>query len=433
MSNRRPEPRRVPKQPAASSAERFGAGCLGLIVLPWFLTSMFGSFVASVELPLQGIGGIFAGMMSLLIFLPLAIVLGSVSMSAISRAFGSKEPIRLAHRASAGVAITTIVLFALASAATLFTAGAGMMQLLGVAAVVATIAAITSFARRSSKRTKPQRKRRSHQRPPKPPWQHPLARTEQTNLYAEALVDEINIVAILAATALSILLANPIPLLTAGGLELIYLALVPDTEWFRRRVDNKHLAMAHDQASERREEQREFLAFDQLQRHERLIEQVERARETLSQAAYGFDESKLEQAVDHHLWLMQLENYYTDLDTPGRLRDLDKRIDAARADIDGVDGRMLEVLERRLEVLERRREQFEEMEARAQEVADKRRILEETLPLITESALAGQVRIDDLDEVLFDLQVTEDVVLELHDADDALEAEIEEAYAEATV
>ena len=433
--NAQREAQRVPKTPAITPGERAGAGCLGLMVLPWFISSLFSVFIGSVTLPLEGFAGVITGSLSLLLFLPLAIVLGSVSMSALSRAMGSSEPIQLAHRASAGIAVSAVVMFLLASLATLFSA-TSIVPIFGAAGVLALLGAITSFAVRSERQAKPKtvrtkaaRERRKHDRPPRPPWTHPLARTEKTNLYAEALVDEYNIVAILGATGLSILLANPLPLITVGGLELIYLALVPDTKWFRRRVERKHLGLAHEQAEARRSEQIEYLATDQLRRHEEMFRHVERVREAVEASGFALDLQKFERAIDHHLWLMQLENYYSDLDTAGREREVDKQLAMARADLEGMSGRMAEVLAKRVDVLERRREQVEEFEIRLHEVTDKRRMLEETLLLAAESALAGPNSFDEIDDVLLDLQVTEEVVLDLLDEDDKLEAESEAAYA----
>ncbi len=427
-SPKRREPRRVPKTVAATPAERASAGCLGLLVLPWFLTTGVAAFI-SAGLPLLGLEGVIAGAINLIVALPMAIVLGSMSLSAIARAMGSTEPIGITHRAAAGVGVSAIGLFLLAAGASLL-AATGVPLALGIIGLLALFAVLLAAMRRSVKAGMRAQKRRKHSGPPKPPWTHPLARTERVNMYSEALADEVNVIAVLAAAALSLVLQNPMPLLAVGGFELLWLATAPDAKWFRARVERKHLAMANDQALKYRDEQREYLASDQLESHQRMIEQVERAQAAIDAAGFPFDAKRLQRIVDHHLWLMQVENYYSDLDIPTRIREITSRVEAARADVQGMSGRALEVLEQRLDVLERRLAQAHELEARLHEVADKRRNLEQTLLLVTESALAGSRTFDEIDEVLLDIEIAEEVVLDLRDDEEALEAEIEAVYAE---
>jgi hypothetical protein len=373
----------------------------------------------------------------MMFMVPISILLGSVSLTAIARAFGSKEPVQLTHRAAAGVGGSAVAIFSLAVFTSIVTPIRGAAGSAAMMAAVGGALLLFGFggwlARANARQRQP--KRRRHKSQPKPPWAHPLARTERTNMFAEALADEFSVVVVTALAGLSGLLWSPLPLLVAGGLQLMWLALIPDTKWFRARVERKQAAMAQEQSVEVREEQIEFLADDQKKLHQQVLDSAERARNALQASNFPLDSSKLDRVVDHHLWLMQLENYYADLDDHSKLRGLDKQISAAESDLEGMDGRMHDVLETRLEILRRRHVQLARLGQSLQEVSDKRRMLEETLMLVAESALSSTATnpLDEIDEVLLDLETAEEVVLDLHDEDEALEREIEKALAEAPI
>lgn len=432
----RPEPRRVPKAQKRTPTKA-GVGCGSLLLLPVFLTTLQWSLTAASG-PLFG-GGfasfVRSGLM-LLVLVPLTMFVGGFSLQMFRRLTGHEKANEFPRKASAGLGISLVTLFGFSTVFSiliqLFGAASGAVATGGVGLVVALVALVAiggGLVAAGLKRKKKTAKRKRHARPPRPPWEHPLARTKPANMLTEALVDQYNVIALGAAVALSIVLWNPLPALIAGGLELPWLALAPDTKWFRDRIEAKHAEMAEEQARERRAEELEYLSDEQRENHRQMMRVARSAREAMHAARFPFDTSKIDRLVNHHLWLMQLENYYADQRDPSRIEELDDKLSEVRAEQASTQGRMAEVLARRARVLEQRRQQLTRMDGRLRDVTGERRSLEEAIRLVAESALSapGRQVAGEIDDVLMSLQATEEVVLDFQAEEDELSRQIEEA------
>jgi hypothetical protein len=434
------EPKRVP-EPVTSGASRATAGCLGLFVFPWFMTSLFFSFV-SAGMPLtgeSGVAGIVMSIVMMALFVPMATVLGGFTLSAFRRAAGRQRNLEIPMKAAGalGLSIAAIFLFTAASSivsSVLSWIGGAVIEpgsIVSTAGLLGFLFLVGHLIRRVFKRDRKEKERRRHDRPPRPPWANPLARTRRTSMLGEALADQYNVITQGALVALSIVMWNPLPALIGGGLELFWLALAPDSKWFRDRVEAKHRAMAEEQARERREEQIEYLTEEQLERHEEMLHIADAARDAMAAAQYPFDTGKVDHLVDHHLWLMELENYYTDQRNLEQTTGLVEQMERLREERASASGRMEEALTRRLDVLQRRLDQIDRLADRLDEVSEQRRNLEDAVRLIAESALSasGSEVATEIDDVLTNLQATEEVVLDFQAEEDELEREIEEAAA----
>ena len=95
------------------------------------------------------------------------------------------------------------------------------------------------------------------------------------NLYKEAFVNQYNLILLGFAGAASLVTLSPIPLLAAGGLELLYLGFVAETDFFQRYVDNKYLALDMEEARERMEERLKLLDSGQRRRYEQITKLIE--------------------------------------------------------------------------------------------------------------------------------------------------------------
>lgn len=441
MSQQPPQPRR-PVRPSADSEGRAGAGCLSLLLLPWLASSLFGGFVSAGAPLIDGLAGVFSGGVSLVLLVPIVGLLGSLVWSGFRRASGHDERVSFVSSGGAALAASLVLLFVVSTLLAAFNSAAGAIAGAAVGSPGLLVAAALVFLASTSvvvfQKMRAQRKvvaeRKQHQGRPRPPWSNPLARTEPANMLVEAVLNQWNLIGALAAAALSILMANPLPALVFGGLELFYLALVPDTKWFAQSVDAKHRALAEEQATERRDEQLEYLNEEQRALHDQMVAIGDGARNALQASNYPFDVAKIDRIVDHHLWLMELENYYGDMDDTHRLAELDRQLTDAQRQADDSTGRMADVSEQRVHVLERRIDQLRRLSEHVDQIRHQRTGLEDALRLLSESALsAGATSSDEIDAVLEHLEITEEVVLDFHSEEEELDAAIEEAVAKAGI
>jgi predicted nucleic acid-binding Zn-ribbon protein len=438
------EPRRVPPQ-VNSGTSRASAGCLGLFILPWFLLSLLIAFV-SAGMPLMGEGGfagVISGILMMSLFVPMASALGGFTVGAFRRAAGHDRNLKIPMKAAGGLGLSVVAIFIFTTIASIFSAVTGWLGgapvdpggIIGAVGILGFLGIVGTLIGKSWARDREEKRRRKRREsPPRPPWENPLARTEKTSMIAEALANQYNVITQGALVALSIVLWNPLPALIGGGLELFWLALVPDSEWFRNSVEAKHRAMAEQQARERREEQLEYLDHEQVERHRRMAALADSAREAMAAARYPFDTGKVNRLVDHHLWLMELENYYSDQRDPSRIAAIDDQLAEVQSKRELLSGgRMAQALDRRIDILAKRKSQLEEMGERVDDISEQIHNLEDAVRLITESALSssGPQVAAEIDDVLLNLHTTEEVVLDFHAEEDELERQIEQAVVEA--
>ena len=69
---------------------------------------------------------------------------------------------------------------------------------------------------------------------------NPNNEPEERNLYAEAFLNQYNILLLIGAFIASLILASAFPAIVAAGVELIYMIFVPDSALFKRYVEAKY-------------------------------------------------------------------------------------------------------------------------------------------------------------------------------------------------
>ena len=91
---------------------------------------------------------------------------------------------------------------------------------------------------------------------------------QERNLYAEAFLNQYNILLMIFAFAASLILGSVFPAIVMAGVELIYMIFVPDSALFKRYVEAKYAAEDEEKRQQALEERLRRLHIQQRNRYE---------------------------------------------------------------------------------------------------------------------------------------------------------------------
>lgn len=240
------------------------------------------------------------------------------------------------------------------------------------------------------------------------------------NLYWEAFINQYNLIGLGGMVALSVVMASPIPFLIALGVELIYVAFIPETEFFQRSVHAKYNLLDEEAQLRKMRERLERLHPVQRRRYDEISALVDSTKSNLDDNdAMGLDVAhKLEVLRDRYLWLMELLNAYESYLAsirPGQIEDNMKDVRSQIASTDS--SRVKSTLEERLAVLEKRKARLARVNENHAIVRTQVMTVEDIMRLIHESSMTIQNPADigrQIDDLLIDVEATEEAV---HDLD----------------
>lgn len=249
-----------------------------------------------------------------------------------------------------------------------------------------------------------------------------MAKKKKTehNLYWEAFINQYNLIGLAGLVALSIVLQSWLPFMVAIALELMYIALLPETQLFQRTVENKYREIEEDERRRRLQNRLDRLHPVQQRRYEEISARVDTIRDNLKESDQnGLDiESKLEVLRDRYLWLMELLNAYDQYlgsmrpnQIEDALRDVEQQIATHQSE------RVRATLEERRDVLQKRKQRLERVHENHAIVRTQVMTVEDIMRLIHESSMTIQNPQDigrQIDDLLIDVEATEEAV---HDLD----------------
>lgn len=241
----------------------------------------------------------------------------------------------------------------------------------------------------------------------------------ETNYYKEAAADQYNLIVMIFFVLSALVALNPAPLLIGTGLEILYLLFVPETEFFKRYIDNKHFNRRAQQAEQERQQRVQNLPHSQRRRYRKIDSLIERTEENLKESGEGLGGrmiDKLDRLRERYLWMMELVNDYA-----GYLNSLERGqiksdISDVQEELKEADGEVKAALQERLNILQKRFDRLEQVRNHHQIVKTQVQTVEDILRLIYESSMTMQnpqgisKQIDDL---LFEVESTEEAVMEL--------------------
>ena len=250
------------------------------------------------------------------------------------------------------------------------------------------------------------------------------------NLYKEAFINQYNLILLGFAGAASLVTLSPIPLLAAAGLELLYIGFVAETDLFQRYVDRKYLALDMEEARAQMEERLKLLDSDQRRRYERITKLIEETKQRFDTQGAGLGDpmiDKLQVLNERFLWMMETANsyqrYLNDVDQPDLLNSL---ADVELA-IEQTNGRVQASLKERRDILKKRLNRLERVMENHIVVNNQIATVEDIMRLIYESSMSmtdPRGISQQVDDLLVDLESTEETLSELDRVDDANETEL---------
>ena len=250
------------------------------------------------------------------------------------------------------------------------------------------------------------------------------------NLYKEAFINQYNLILLGFAGAASLVTLSPIPLLAAAGLELLYIGFVAETDLFQRYVDRKYLALDMEEARAQMEERLKLLDSDQRRRYERITTLIEETKQRFDTQGAGLGDpmiDKLQVLNERFLWMMETANsyqrYLNDVDQPDLLNSL---ADVELA-IEQTNGRVQASLKERRDILKKRLNRLERVMENHIVVNNQIATVEDIMRLIYESSMSmtdPRGISQQVDDLLVDLESTEETLSELDRVDDANETEL---------
>ena len=250
------------------------------------------------------------------------------------------------------------------------------------------------------------------------------------NLYKEAFINQYNLILLGFAGAASLVTLSPIPLLAAAGLELLYIGFVAESDLFQRYADRKYLALDMEEARAQMEERLKLLDSDQRRRYERITKLIEETKQRFDTQGAGLGDpmiDKLQVLNERFLWMMETANsyqrYLNDVDQPDLLNSL---ADVELA-IEQTNGRVQASLKVRRDILKNRLNRLERVMENHIVVNNQIATVEDIMRLIYESSMSmtdPRGISQQVDDLLVDLESTEETLSELDRVDDANETEL---------
>lgn len=243
----------------------------------------------------------------------------------------------------------------------------------------------------------------------------------ERNLYAEAFTNQYNLILLGFAAALSLILWNPLPMIAAAGLELIFMALVPGTEFFKRYVEMRYREIDAEERQNAVKARVERLTPDQQYRYKLTQELVEATQANIAEHGTGLLDdvsSQLESLQERYLRMMESLNLYEAYlnsvsggQLNAALRDLEQQLRNAPARLKNSLNERRAILTKRIERLEHVRENHEVLRTQLATVQD-------MLMLIKESSMTIQNPkgiSDQLEGIMSEMEMAEEAVRELDD------------------
>lgn len=248
--------------------------------------------------------------------------------------------------------------------------------------------------------------------------------TGSSNYLKEAFQWQYNVIGIAGAAAFALISGTALPIILAAGVELMYLAVVPQSSAFRRLVRSWRYAdekKAHDAKVRAMQQQ---LPADVRERYARLgqISQSIRANyarlSSTSQLFVDQVQQRIDALMNSFLRLASAESTYTEYLQRTDPRTIDQEILALERNIDKQPAKVQEINRKRIEIMHKRQERFKKIVEDLQVIQVQSAAIEDVLALIRDQSVSltdpQQVN-EKLDLLMQDVESTEATVREIED------------------
>ncbi len=249
-----------------------------------------------------------------------------------------------------------------------------------------------------------------------------MADQTEPNYFKEAFQWQYNLIGLGGAVAASVISMNPLPLILAAGVELMYLATVPAMPRFQRLIRSRQFELNKDAQDENLKKMLYALPQPRRDRYQQLEQLCAVIRANLarlsssSQMFVGQLDGRLNgllaafvRLANHDMQHIQ----YLNVTNPDSIR---REAEALAAHLSKETPRVQEVNKKRIEILNKRLEKYSKISENRQVIDAQCHAIEDVLQLIREQSMTmedPQQLSERLETLVRDVESTEDSVREV--------------------
>lgn len=248
--------------------------------------------------------------------------------------------------------------------------------------------------------------------------------TGATNYLKEAFQWQYNVIGLAGAAAFALISGTALPIILAAGVEMMYLAVVPQSSAFRRLVRSWKYAEQKKQHDERVRQMQMQLSpmvrdrFIKLQTICAAIRQNYARLSSTSQIFVDQVSQRLDGLLHSFLRLATAGTMYSEYLQKANPRAIDKDIEALERDLPRQPAKVQEINKKRVEILRKRQEKFRKIVDDMQVINVQCEAIEDVLELIRDQSITlsdPQSVNEKLDNLMSDVEHTEATVREIEE------------------
>jgi hypothetical protein len=253
---------------------------------------------------------------------------------------------------------------------------------------------------------------------------HNEIETGSANYLKEAFKWQYNVIGLAGAAAFALVSGTALPILLAAGVEMMYLAVVPQSSAFRRLVRSWQYEAdkkAHDQRVRQMQLQLTPMVRDRYGKLQQMCQMIRANYARLSSTSQIFVDQmsdRLDGLLHSFLRLANAGITYTDHLQRANPRVIDKDIETLERDLAKQPVKVQEINKKRIEILRKRQERFRKIVDDLQVINVQCAAIEDVLELIRDQSVTlsdPQMVAERLDGLIADVEHTEATVREIED------------------
>jgi hypothetical protein len=248
--------------------------------------------------------------------------------------------------------------------------------------------------------------------------------TGSVNYLKEAFKWQYNVIGLLGAVGFAVVSGTALPIILAAGVELMYLAVVPQSSAFRRLVRSwqyEEEKKAHDLRVRQMQMQLTPMVRDRYGKLQQLCQMIRANYARLSSTSQIFVDqmsARLDGLLHSFLRLANAGITYTEHLQRANPRAIDKDIETLERDLAKQPPKVQEINKKRIEILRKRQERFRKIVDDLQVINVQVEAIEDVLELIRDQSITlsdPQMVAERLDGLIADVEHTEATVREIED------------------
>jgi hypothetical protein len=248
--------------------------------------------------------------------------------------------------------------------------------------------------------------------------------TGNVDYLKEAFRWQYNLIGLAGAVVFSLIAGNELPLILAAGLELMYLAVVPQMPAFRRLVRSWRYAeqkKAHEAQLRAMQNQLTPMVRDRYGKLTQICQTIRGNYNRLSSTSQIFVEqmsNRLDGLLHSFLRLAAAGVMYTEYLQRSNPRAIEKDVEALERDLGRQPAKVQEINKKRIEILRKRQERYRKIVDDLQVINVQCEAIEDVLELIRDQSVTlsdPQMVSERLDSLIVDVENTEATVREIED------------------